>query len=333
MLILVEDILLSLYLLLTSHLVRFRLQSNRFQICIQVRGLDFESDYEGISGNVVRTGKLQASVAMLTAMYRRIQARLVIFIEKIINKILPILLKNGVYVSCETPLWLLLLESHCRSLKRGSRDYERESSKSRSKDRERGRDKDKDKDKDKDREIDKDKYREKSRDRDRERERDKDRDRHRDRYRERSERRERGRYRDDDDYHRSRDYDRRRDYDRDRDDRRSRHRSRFRSRAKSEHRSRSRSRSRSKSKRVSSFDMAPPASAILDGAAAVTAVWKVCTKMHGVILVSKFSSFKELQCHHSPNPSQLLKEGDNSMVDILKLAVILPFYIPLQEHL
>ncbi|KAI3768058.1 hypothetical protein L2E82_18490 [Cichorium intybus] len=148
---------------------------------------------------------------------------------------------------------------------RGSRDYERESSKSRSKDRERGRDKDKD------RERDKDKDREKSRDRDRERERDKDRDRHRDRYRERSERRERGRDRDDDDYHRSRDYDRRRDYDRDRDDRRSRHRSRSRSRAKSEHRSRSRSRSRSKSKRVSGFDMAPPASAILAGAAAVTA--------------------------------------------------------------
>ncbi|KAI3768566.1 hypothetical protein L2E82_19375 [Cichorium intybus] len=233
---------------------------------LAVRGLDFESDYEGISGNVVRTGKLQASVAMLTAMYRRIQARL-----------------------------------------RGSRDYERESSKSRSKDRERGRDTDKD------RERDKDKDREKSRDRDRERERDKDRDRHRDRYRERSDRRERGRYRDDDDYHGSHDYDRRRDYDRDRDDRRSRHRSRFRSRAKSEHRSRSRSRSRSKSKRVSGFDMAPPASVILDGATAVTAVWKVCTKMHGVIL--------------------LLKECDNSMVDILKLAVISPFYIPLQEHL
>ncbi|KAI3524376.1 hypothetical protein L1887_03030 [Cichorium endivia] len=271
----------------------------RQTICIQVRGLDFESDYEGISGNVVRTGKLQASVAMLTAMYRRIQARLVIFIEKIINKILPILSKNRVYVSCETPLWLLLLESHCRSLKRGSRDYERESSKIRSKDRERGRDKDKD------RERDKDKDKEKSRDRDRERERDKDRDRHRDCYRERSERRERGRDRDGDDYHRSRDYDRRRDYDRDRDDRRSRHRSRSRSRAKSEHRSRPRSRSRSKNV-------------------------KVRTKIHGVILVSKFSSFKELQCHHSPNPSQLLKEGDNSMVDILKLAVISPFYIPLQ---
>ncbi|PWA84250.1 splicing factor U2af large subunit B [Artemisia annua] len=84
---------------------------------------------------------------------------------------------------------------------------------------------------------------------------------------ERSERRDR----DDDDYHRSRDYDRRRDYDRDREDRRSRHRSRSRSRAKSERRSRSRSRSRSKSsKRVSGFDMAPPASAMLAGAAAVT---------------------------------------------------------------
>ncbi|KAJ0888784.1 putative RNA recognition motif domain, nucleotide-binding alpha-beta plait domain superfamily [Helianthus annuus] len=139
---------------------------------------------------------------------------------------------------------------------RGSRDYERESSKSRSKDRERGRDKDRGKEVEtgtgkkaetgtgKEIVIDIG-----------------------DRHRERSERRERGGDRDDDDYHRSRDYDRRRD----RDDRRSRHRSRSRSRAKSEHRSRSRSRSRSKSKRVSGFDMAPPASAILAGAAAVTA--------------------------------------------------------------
>nr|GEW75461.1 splicing factor U2af large subunit B-like isoform X1 [Tanacetum cinerariifolium] len=171
---------------------------------------------------------------------------------------------------------------------RDSRDSERESSKSRSKDRERVRDKDRDKDRDRDRERDRDRdrdrdrNREKSRDRDREksrdpdreksrdRERDRDRDRHRDR-RERSDRRDRDRDRDDDDYHRSRDYDRRRDYDRDREDRRSRHRSRSRSRAKSERRSRSRSRSRSKSsKRVSGFDMAPPASAMLAGAAAVT---------------------------------------------------------------
>ncbi|XP_035833516.1 splicing factor U2af large subunit B isoform X4 [Helianthus annuus] len=155
---------------------------------------------------------------------------------------------------------------------RGSRDYERESSKSRSKDRERGRDKDSDRDRERDRDKDRERSRgrdrERSRDRDREksrdRDRERDRDRHRDRHRERSERRERGGDRDDDDYHRSRDYDRRRD----RDDRRSRHRSRSRSRAKSEHRSRSRSRSRSKSKRVSGFDMAPPASAILAGAAA-----------------------------------------------------------------
>ncbi|KAI3496990.1 hypothetical protein L1887_39370 [Cichorium endivia] len=258
---------------------------------LAVRGLDFESDYEGISGNVVGIGKLQESVAMLTAIYRRIQARL-----------------------------------------RGSRDYERESSKSRSKDRKRGRDKDKD------RERDKDKDREKSRDRDRERERDKDRDRHRDHYTVSGKEVREGKEEDiemmmittevvimtegeimteiemidvadtglvlaqepnlniDQGHglvHGP----------------------------------------KVKNKRVSGFDMAPPASAILDGAAAVTAVWKVCTKMHGVILVSKFSSFKELQCHHSPNPSQLLKEGDNSMVDILKLAVISPFYIPLQEHL
>ncbi|CAH1421438.1 unnamed protein product [Lactuca virosa] len=151
---------------------------------------------------------------------------------------------------------------------RGSRDYERESSKSRSKDRERGREKDRERDRDRD----KDREKSKDRDRDRERDKDRDRDRHRDRYRERSERRERGRDRDDDDYHRSRDYDRRRDYDRDREDRHSRRRSRSHSRAKSEHRSRSRSRSRSKSsKRVSGFDMAPPASALLAGAAAVTA--------------------------------------------------------------
>nr|XP_043614294.1 splicing factor U2af large subunit A-like isoform X2 [Erigeron canadensis] len=170
-----------------------------------------------------------------------------------------------------------------------SRDSERESSKSRSKDRERGRDKDRDRERDRDRDRDgeksKDRDREKSRDRDRDRgksrdddrekDREKDRDRHRDRdrdrYRERGERRERGRDRDDDDYHRSRDYDRRRDYDRDREGRHSRRRSRSPSRSKSERRSRSRSRSRSKSKRVSGFDMAPPASAILANAAAATA--------------------------------------------------------------
>ncbi|XP_076894353.1 splicing factor U2af large subunit A-like isoform X2 [Bidens hawaiensis] len=153
---------------------------------------------------------------------------------------------------------------------RGSRDYERESSKSRSNDRDRGRDKDRDRDRERDREKSRDKDRDSEREKSRDRDRDRDRDRHRDRYRERSERRERDRDRDDDDYHRSRDFDRRRDYDRDRDDRRSRRRSRSRSRGKSEHRSRSRSRSRSKSKRVSGFDMAPPASALLAGAAAVT---------------------------------------------------------------
>uniref|UniRef100_A0A5B7BQ83 Splicing factor U2af large subunit n=1 Tax=Davidia involucrata TaxID=16924 RepID=A0A5B7BQ83_DAVIN len=138
----------------------------------------------------------------------------------------------------------------------GSRDYERESSKSREKERDKGRDKERDRDRD--------------RDRNRERDRDKDRDRHhRDRYRDRSERRERGRDRDDDVYHRSRDFERRRDYDRDREDRHG-HRSQSRSQGRSEHKSRSRSRSRSKSKRISGFDMAPPASAILAGAAAVT---------------------------------------------------------------
>ncbi|KAF5738171.1 splicing factor U2af large subunit B isoform X2 [Tripterygium wilfordii] len=139
----------------------------------------------------------------------------------------------------------------------GSRDYEKKSSKSREKDREK-------REKDRDGERSKDRDREKSRDR--ERDRDKDRDsHHRDRHRDRSDRRERGRDRDEDDYVRSRDYDRRNDYDRE-----ERHRHRSRSRGRSEHRSksRSRSRSRSKSKRISGFDMAPPASAMLAGVAA-----------------------------------------------------------------
>eukprot|EP00262_Sarcandra_glabra_P000181 TRINITY_DN1026_c0_g1_i4.p1 TRINITY_DN1026_c0_g1~~TRINITY_DN1026_c0_g1_i4.p1 ORF type:complete len:554 (-),score=124.04 TRINITY_DN1026_c0_g1_i4:185-1846(-) len=140
----------------------------------------------------------------------------------------------------------------------GSREYERDSSKSRDREREKDREKSRDKDRD--------------RDRDRERERDKDRDRHhRDHCRDRSDRRERGRDRaDDHDYPRSRDYDRRRDYDRDRDGRH-KHQSRSPSRSRSEHRSRSRSRSRSKSKRISGFDMAAPASAMIAGAAAAAA--------------------------------------------------------------
>ncbi|XP_057801980.1 splicing factor U2af large subunit A-like isoform X1 [Salvia miltiorrhiza] len=153
-----------------------------------------------------------------------------------------------------------------------ARDRERESSKSRDRERERGREKDRDRDKEKDRERERerDKDRDRERDKDRERERDKDRDRHhRDRHRDRSERRERTRDRDDDDdYYRSRDYDRRKDYDKGREERH-RHRSRSRSRAKSEHRSRSRSRSRSKSKRMSGFDMAPPAALLPNTAAAV----------------------------------------------------------------
>ncbi|KAM1836609.1 hypothetical protein ACFX14_018511 [Malus domestica] len=171
-------------------------------------------------------------------------------------------------------------------------DYERESSKSREKDRDKGRDKekdrdrdrdrdrgrskDKDKDKERDKDRDRDRARERDRNRDRERERDRDRDRdrhHRDRHRDR-ERSERRRDKDDDgdDHYRTRDSDRRRDYDRDREDRH-RRKSRSRSRGRSEHksRSRSRSRSRSKSKRISGFDMAPPASAMLAGAAVAAA--------------------------------------------------------------
>ncbi|WZZ12889.1 hypothetical protein YC2023_105978 [Brassica napus] len=104
-------------------------------------------------------------------------------------------------------------------------------------------------------------------DRDEDRGRDRDRhhrSRHRDRSVERGDRRERARG-DDDDYRRSRDrdFDRRRDYDKDRGDRRRR---RSRSRGRSERRSRS----PSKSKRVSGFDMAPPASGMLDAGAAFT---------------------------------------------------------------
>ncbi|GFY94016.1 U2 snRNP auxilliary factor, large subunit, splicing factor [Actinidia rufa] len=146
-----------------------------------------------------------------------------------------------------------------------SRDYERESSKSREKEREKGRDKERDGDRDRGKDRDRDRERDRPRDRDEDRH---HRSRDRDRLRERSERRERGRDRDDDDRHRSRDYERQRDYDRDREDRH-RHSSGSRSRGRSEHRSRSRSRSRSKSKRISGFDMAPPASAILAGAASV----------------------------------------------------------------
>ncbi|XWS45391.1 hypothetical protein CRYUN_Cryun15aG0132500 [Craigia yunnanensis] len=150
------------------------------------------------------------------------------------------------------------LDDHLDSKsQQGSRDYERGSSRTREKEKSRDREREKDRDRHRDRERDKD--RERSKDRDGE----KDRDRHhRDRHRDRSERRDRGRDRDGDDYHRIRDYDRQRDYDRDRDDR---NRRGSRSRGISEQRSKSRSRSRSpsKSKRISGFDMAPPASAML----------------------------------------------------------------------
>ncbi|GMP31702.1 hypothetical protein CsSME_00005810 [Camellia sinensis var. sinensis] len=152
------------------------------------------------------------------------------------------------------------VDDYSDSKSQHSRDYERGSSKSR----EKGRDKERDRDRDKGRERDRD------RERDREKSRDKDRDRHhrdqdRDRHRARSERRERGRDRDGDDHHRSRDYERHKDYDGDREDRYGRSRSS----GIAEHRSRSRS--RSKSKRISGFDMAPPASAILAGAATAAA--------------------------------------------------------------
>ncbi|PIA52557.1 hypothetical protein AQUCO_01000439v1 [Aquilegia coerulea] len=137
----------------------------------------------------------------------------------------------------------------------GSRDYDRGSSKSRERDREKVRDRDRDQERDR------------GRDKDRHRDRERDRERH-PRDRDRSDRRERLRDRDDGDFNRSRDYDRRKDYNRDRD---GRHRHRSRSPSKSKSEPRSRSRSPSKSKRVSGFDMAPPASTMLAGAAAVAA--------------------------------------------------------------
>ncbi|KAG5390158.1 hypothetical protein IGI04_031699 [Brassica rapa subsp. trilocularis] len=129
-----------------------------------------------------------------------------------------------------------------------TRDNERESSRSKDREREKGS-------------VDRSRDRSKERSRDRDRER---RSRHRDRSRDRGDRRERGsRDRDDDHRRGSRD----RDYDRRRDDRGDRRRHRSRSRSKDRSRRRSRSRSPSKTKRVSGFDMAPPASAML---AAVT---------------------------------------------------------------
>ncbi|CAK8575250.1 unnamed protein product [Lathyrus sativus] len=144
-----------------------------------------------------------------------------------------------------------------------SRDYDRESSRSREKEREKDRKRDK----------------ERHRDRDRERDRgdgEKERDPHNRDYRHRDRKdRERGRDRDRDngDSHRSRDRDRdhdrrgRGDYDRE-----ERHKRRSRSISPSKDRSEhgTRSRSRSKSKRVSGFDLAPPASAMLAGASTVT---------------------------------------------------------------
>ncbi|XP_022887798.1 splicing factor U2af large subunit B isoform X1 [Olea europaea var. sylvestris] len=163
-------------------------------------------------------------------------------------------------------------QAHTVTSNSGSKQSSREKEKARDKDRDRDRDREKEKDRDRERERDRD--RDRHRDRERERDRDKDHDRHhRDRHRDRSERRDRERTkdRDDDDYYRSRDYDscRHREHDRDREERH-KHRSRSRSKARSEHRSRSRSRSRSKSKRISGFDMAPPA-AMLPNVAATAA--------------------------------------------------------------
>ncbi|KAJ0251112.1 Splicing factor U2af large subunit A [Hirschfeldia incana] len=145
-------------------------------------------------------------------------------------------------------------QTDSKSSQRETRDDERESSRSKDREREKGS-------------VDRSRDRSKERSsRDRDRERHHRSSRHRDRSRERGERRERGSRDRDDDYRRgSRD----RDHDRRRDDRGDRRRHRSRSRSKDRSRRRSRSRSPSKTKRVSGFDMAPPASAML-AAGAVT---------------------------------------------------------------
>uniref|UniRef100_A0A1J3INS3 Splicing factor U2af large subunit n=1 Tax=Noccaea caerulescens TaxID=107243 RepID=A0A1J3INS3_NOCCA len=153
------------------------------------------------------------------------------------------------------------IEDHIDSKsKRETLDYEREPSRSKDREREKSRDKDRETDR-RSKDRDGEKSKERSREKDRDRERHHRSSRHRDHSRERD-RRERG-SRDDDNYHRSRD----RDYDRRRDDRGDRRRHRSRSKGRSDRRSRSRS--PSKSKRVSGFDMAPPASAMLAAGAAV----------------------------------------------------------------
>ncbi|KAK1357553.1 Splicing factor U2af large subunit [Heracleum sosnowskyi] len=167
------------------------------------------------------------------------------------------------------------LDSDSKS-QRGSRGSEKEISRSRDKERDRGRDRESGRDRDRDREKESSRDRDRERSRDKGRDRDRDRHRERDRYRERerSDRSERGRGRGDDDGARNSRDDRKRDYDRDSyREERSRNKSETRGRDRSEHRSKSgspksRSRSRSKSKRVSGFDMAPPASEMLAGAGA-----------------------------------------------------------------
>ncbi|KAB1221928.1 Splicing factor U2af large subunit A [Morella rubra] len=105
--------------------------------------------------------------------------------------------------------------------------------------------------------------------RERDRDREKDGDRHHRNYKNRNMREDKGRGKYDDyDRHQSSQYNRHRPYDRDRA-RRNSHRSRSPSRdgSRDQSRSHSRSRSHSESKRTSGFDMAPPAAAVVPGAA------------------------------------------------------------------
>ncbi|XP_042449080.1 splicing factor U2af large subunit A-like isoform X1 [Zingiber officinale] len=116
------------------------------------------------------------------------------------------------------------------------------------------------------REHSKDRERPREREKNRELVRDRDLDRYHREHKDRSEKRERGRDRSDDrDRLHSRDYDRHKDYERDRDGHR---RHQLRSLSKSRSTRRSRSRSLSTSKRISGFDITPPAASLLPDATA-----------------------------------------------------------------
>ncbi|KAK9948649.1 hypothetical protein M0R45_004216 [Rubus argutus] len=131
------------------------------------------------------------------------------------------------------------LDDYSDSKSQHSRDYERESSKSREKEREKGRDKERDRDRERDKDRDRDRGRSKDKDRERDRDRDRERDRDPATMIGGEIMTETGRIGIGAGLVQGVDLSK----------------------------SRSRSRSRSRSKRISGFDMAPPASALLPGAA------------------------------------------------------------------